>query len=988
MADKAITRRLNIYVNGQEVERTLTNIRKEYNKAKAQMNRAPIGSKEWQEAAKTVDQLGDEFKKARKEQEDFINSTKDGDQALNEFSSSISGIFEGLKKGKLPSFSELTTGLRSATKAALAFIATPIGAAIAALAGIAAVAKEWLNYNEEARKANIITEQITKLSDDSLDRARVRAQSLEKTFGSDFKDNLETARALVNEFGITYDEAFDRIEDGLIKGGAANDDFLHSLREYPLFFAKAGFSVKEFQNIVNTGIDLGIYDDKLPDALKEFSLSVNEQTASSRAALENAFGKEFTDKLFAGIRDGSITVKDALLQISEEAENAGLSVQQQQQLTADLFRGAGEDAGGALKIFQAVTTAFENQDKALTPLQQSMKDVADSQRDLALAQDLALKSDGYEIWKNKAMEALNAVKQGFYETLAAITNSREELDKMIKDQAKQDNIAFNVEEGKKQFDAYIESIKSKLGEKFKYEEMGERYIANLKQSLAAEQASGNTDQAAALKAEIDAVQKQYDAQIAITKQGEAEKTKAITAETQKRQDEAKKSGEKEAKEREKQQEALVAKVKELEQEALLAKQDLDEQEIQKIKDKYAKLLAVAKQGSKEEGQLLALQDQEINAKRLEQAEAFEQAKEEVRKKYNLLTNEEKQTQELDALKSLYEKQLVSEEEYQIAKKGIEDAYKLQKEEEAQEAREAEAERIEEELASILENDELTDRERYDAQLSRLQEFLNAKQISEEEYEKRVDKIKTKYLQSQLQKSQVIFGALGNLVASAKEAELNNIAEVTQKRGESEEDFVKRKEEAEKKKKEINKKYAGIELLVTIGKTVASTALGIIRAYSDLGPIAGSIFAGIVGTVGAIQIAQAKKQYDNVKSYSTGGDTGYGDIGMGRNSGGHIRGVVEEGEYVIPRFVRNDPEVPRIIDYLENKRNQKMGSYANVGEVGASNQQAPSNNLAGIMERLIEKLDEPLKITYTLNDEIDRRNLAKKLDDTVNESKGK
>jgi hypothetical protein len=58
-------------------------------------------------------------------------------------------------------------------------------------------------------------------------------------------------------------------------------------------------------------------------------------------------------RLLKGIKDGSISVKQALSLISEEAKRIGLNAQQAQQLTADLFRGAGED-GGALKIFEDV----------------------------------------------------------------------------------------------------------------------------------------------------------------------------------------------------------------------------------------------------------------------------------------------------------------------------------------------------------------------------------------------------------------------------------------------------------------------------------------------------------------------------------------------------------------------------------------------------------------------------------------------------------
>jgi hypothetical protein len=69
------------------------------------------------------------------------------------------------------------------------------------------------------------------------------------------------------------------------------------MREYPTFFASAGYSIKDFQNLVNSGIDLAIYQDKLPDAIKEFALSVNEQTKGVSDALKNAFGASFTTTL-------------------------------------------------------------------------------------------------------------------------------------------------------------------------------------------------------------------------------------------------------------------------------------------------------------------------------------------------------------------------------------------------------------------------------------------------------------------------------------------------------------------------------------------------------------------------------------------------------------------------------------------------------------------------------------------------------------------
>jgi hypothetical protein len=71
------------------------------------------------------------------------------------------------------------------------------------------------------------------------------------------------------------------------------------MREYPTLLQQ---DIQwDFQNLVNSGIDLAIYQDKL-DAIKEFALSVNEQTKGVSDALKNAFGASFTTTLLKGIR--------------------------------------------------------------------------------------------------------------------------------------------------------------------------------------------------------------------------------------------------------------------------------------------------------------------------------------------------------------------------------------------------------------------------------------------------------------------------------------------------------------------------------------------------------------------------------------------------------------------------------------------------------------------------------------------------------------
>jgi hypothetical protein len=520
-SSKKITRQLSIFINDREVVNSLGGINKEMAKVNAQLKNLKGGEEDYDKKSK---ELKDSLEKLKIEQAAWKDEIHGTTEELGAATGAFSNLFSGLKSGDLTKAAAGLTGIKAAilatTKAAFAFIATPIGATIAVLAGIAAVTKAWFDYNNEAAKSNVIFAAITKESGAALDAVRINSKVLAETFNKDAEEIANAAAALVSEFDITYDEAFARIENGFIKGGAAGDEFLESIREYPTFFANAGFSVLEFQNILNTGADLSIYQDKLPDAIKEFGLAVTEQTDAAKDALNNAFGTEFTDKLLKGVKDGSVSVKDALYQVAAEAERIGLNSQQAAQLTADLFKGAGEDAGGANKIFQAVNQSLENMKRPLSEVEQAVKDLTESEKALQQAQDDALKSDGFLRWKTNLLTFFNEVKKGFYDTISVLTNSEEELEKQ---RNAKDKAAFG-QDAVKELEFYLSLRKKRMGEAYDFEEERESHLARLKEQLGH---LGNDKEAKKrLQAQIEAVAKYEQKVTKITNDNNLERINA------------------------------------------------------------------------------------------------------------------------------------------------------------------------------------------------------------------------------------------------------------------------------------------------------------------------------------------------------------------------------------------------------------------------------------------------------------------------------
>lgn len=343
---------------------------------------------QWKKVSAQADALNDDFKGIDKAVGDNQRTVGDYTDSIRDAFSNVPGMLaSGDIKGALMSvksgFADLFTFIK----------ANPI---IAVLATVGLLVKELWQYNAQVKELNTEVERIAGSSGQITDEIRKSAAAIQQTFGTDFKDAVADISNLMQDFGVTAAEAFKIYNEGLAIGGAANSEFGDSIREYGQLFAQNGYSAQEFVNILNAGIDLKIYNDKLPDAIKEAGLSLKEQTKSTRDALVNAFGASFSDEVLRKVSTGQTSVKDALAEIADKAEDANLNQQQLAQLTADVFKGAGEDAGGALVVFEAINQAQDLNSATLTQIQEKTIELGNVNKDLEDASDRAYNSDGVQ----------------------------------------------------------------------------------------------------------------------------------------------------------------------------------------------------------------------------------------------------------------------------------------------------------------------------------------------------------------------------------------------------------------------------------------------------------------------------------------------------------------------------------------------------------------------------------------------------------------
>lgn len=184
-------------------------------------------------------------------------------------------------------------------------------------------------------------------------------------------------------------------------------------------------------------------------------------------------------------------------------------------------------------------------------------------------------------------------------------------------------------------------------------------------------------------------------------------------------------------------------------------------------------------------------------------------------------------------------------------------------------------------------------ELYNAELDQLKMHLQNKEISEEEYEEAVKNMK-------IAKMKEAFDFYSNLSSGAvqalQQAEEANVdakydaeIEAAKKAGKDTTEIEKKKAD---EKLKIQKKYADVNFAIKASQIIADTAVSIMKALSELGPIAGPIAAALMGITGAAQLATANAERQRVKRMSLSGAGGSASasgarVATGLESGGSI-----------------------------------------------------------------------------------------------------
>ena len=332
-------------------------------------------SKEARDLAKQIDSLSDELNDNQKRMNEVEVAADKLDNSLDNLDETAEAVSEGftVMKGVMADLvadgiETVTSGLveigkeaftmandiDSATNTFIAKTGESVGSAEQFEDVMTNIYKN--NYGESfddiAESMATVKTALGDIGNDELEKVTTDALVLRDTFDMDVNESIRAVNSMMDQFGITADEAYNLIAQGAQNGLNQNGDLLDTVNEYSVQFKNAGYSAEDMFNMLANGVDAGTWSvDKLGDAVKEFNIRASDGTVGE-AIKENAkaFGmtKKEAEALASQVESGSVgayqKLADQLRSVDDDTKRYQLGVE----MFGTMWEDLGEDAVFAL----------------------------------------------------------------------------------------------------------------------------------------------------------------------------------------------------------------------------------------------------------------------------------------------------------------------------------------------------------------------------------------------------------------------------------------------------------------------------------------------------------------------------------------------------------------------------------------------------------------------------------------------------------------
>ena len=237
------------------------------------------------------------------------------------------------------------------------------------------------NLEEIAGAAALVKQQFGDIDSSTLEQITQDAIAMSGIFGTDLNETLRGVNALMNNMGLSAEEAFDYIAKGTQNGLDKSGELSDNLAEYSQIWEQAGFSAEEMFSILQNGLDSGAYNlDKVNDFVKEFSISLSDGRIEENVD-KFSLG---TRNLFAEWQNGKASQKDVFNSIISDLSNM-TDQQEALSIASSVWSALGED--NAMKVI----TSLNNVNDTYSDVKGTMESIEEINYDNFADKTAALK---------------------------------------------------------------------------------------------------------------------------------------------------------------------------------------------------------------------------------------------------------------------------------------------------------------------------------------------------------------------------------------------------------------------------------------------------------------------------------------------------------------------------------------------------------------------------------------------------------------------
>ncbi len=165
-----------------------------------------------------------------------------------------------------------------------------------------------------------VNKNLGEMSDEQLQKTTEAAFLLRDVFEYDIQESTRAAKAMVDSFGISSEEAFNLMAVGAQNGLDYSGELIDSISEYSVQFAKVGLDADDMFKIFQKGAETGAWNlDKVGDAIKEMSIRVIDGSDTTKQGFE-AIGLN-ADEMAKKFSKGGESAKEAFHQMINALAN-------------------------------------------------------------------------------------------------------------------------------------------------------------------------------------------------------------------------------------------------------------------------------------------------------------------------------------------------------------------------------------------------------------------------------------------------------------------------------------------------------------------------------------------------------------------------------------------------------------------------------------------------------------------------------------------